>query len=257
MAEYQNLDLEVSDYIATIGLNRPPVNALSMGLYRDIASVFGEIAGRTDEIRVAILTGTGRCFCAGRDLKVAEVEPPETRSAAAKASYSAIFHSVVPVIAAINGPAMGAGFLSAMMTDFLIASERAEFGLPEIDAGLNMSIATLLRGFNQFQARYYGFTAERVGPEEMYRIGVVQKVVPHDELLTEARRIGAVLATKSPMALRAAKWSSIEIETMFQNFEQAYRAIESRVSMGLLNTEDRKEAGKAFAEKRAPVFKNR
>ena len=110
MAEYQNLDLEVSDYIATISLNRPPVNALSMGLYRDIASVFGEIAGRTDEIRVAILTGTGRCFCAGRDLKVAEVEPPETRLAAAKASYSAIFHSVVPVIAAINGPAMGAGF---------------------------------------------------------------------------------------------------------------------------------------------------
>lgn len=257
MAEYENLTLEISEYIATISLDRPPVNAISMGLYRDIAAVFAEIATLTDDVRVVILTGKGRCFCAGRDLKVSEVEPPETRSAAAKASYSAIFHSVVPVIAAINGPAMGAGFLSALMSDFLIASDRAEFGLPEIDAGLNMSIASLMRGFNQYQARYYGFTAERVGPEEMHRIGIVQKVVPHEELIPETRRIAAILAAKSPMAMRAAKWSSIEVETMFQNFEQAYRAIESRVSMGLLHTEDRREAGRAFAEKRDPVFKDR
>jgi enoyl-CoA hydratase len=256
MGEYENLKLTVNDGIATVLLDRPPVNAISTGLYIDIAAAFAEIGNRTDEIRVAILTGNGRCFCAGRDLKLTETEVWEARARRTRAAFSGIYHSAVPVIAAVNGPAMGAGFLMTVLSDIVIASEKAVFALPEIDAGLNMSISTLRRVFNEHQARYLAFTGERVSPDELYRLGVVNRVVPHEELIPEATRVAQVLAAKAPATLRAAKWSGNEVESLSANFEQAYRAIESRVSMSLFATKDRKEAGQAFAEKRAPVFEH-
>src|SRR5690348_15892015 len=109
MNEYENVTLKVENKIATISLNRPPVNALSIGLYRDIAAVFDEVNGMPD-VNVAILTGTGRCFCAGRDLKTAEVEDPKVRARHVKAGLAAVYYCEVPFIAAVNGPAMGAGF---------------------------------------------------------------------------------------------------------------------------------------------------
>jgi enoyl-CoA hydratase len=153
--------LDVENNIATVTLDRPPVNALSIGLYRDIASAFNEIDERTDEIRVAVLTGAGRAFCAGRDLKVAGTEDPEERAKWVKAALSSVYHCAVPVIGAVNGAAVGAGLVCAISCDFLIASDNAFFVMPEIDAGGNPSIATLLRGFNQFQARALAFLGER------------------------------------------------------------------------------------------------
>jgi enoyl-CoA hydratase len=259
MGDYENLNLKVHDYIATITLDRPPVNAISRGLYLDIAAVFGELAERTDDVRAAILTGAGRCFCAGRDLSNAEAEqiPWETRAKAARAAYQAIYHSVVPVIAAVNGPAIGAGFVISILCDFILASEKADFCMREIDVGLNMSVAALLRIFSQHQARRLAFTGEHVSPAEMHRLGAVSAVLAADDLMPEANRVAAVLAAKSPMALRAAKWSANEVELLVNDFEFAYRAIESRASLALFRTEDAKEAGRAFKEKRAPVFKNR
>ena len=145
MGEYENVKLTVQDGIATVLLDRPPVNAISTALYKDIAAVFAEIGDRTDEIRVAILTGNGRCFCAGRDLKLTETEPWEARARHTRAAFSAVYRSAVPVIAAVNGPAMGAGFIMTVLCDIVVAAENAVFCLPEIDAGLNMSIATLRR----------------------------------------------------------------------------------------------------------------
>jgi enoyl-CoA hydratase len=256
MADYDTVRLKVQDNIAVITLDRPPVNALSIGMYKDIAAVFSEINSRVDEIRVAILTGAGRCFCAGRDLKVAETEPPEVRSTYAKAGLGAIYHCAVPLIAAVNGPAMGAGFAFAALCDFVIAADSAVFAMPEIDANVNPSIATLLRGFNQYQARALAFTGERVSPAELQRIGMVRSVVPAADLMAEANKLAGVLAAKSPGALRAAKWSANEVELMLNDFEKAYRAVESRVSLNLIASDDHKEAAKAFAEKRDPKFGN-
>jgi enoyl-CoA hydratase len=129
--------------------------------------------------------------------------------------------------------------------------------MPEVDAGVNPSVATILRGFNQYQARALAFTGERVGPHDLMRMGMVRTVVSPEELIPEAEKLAAVLAAKSPLALQAAKWSANEVELLFTDFEQAYRAIESRVSAANLESEDRREAAKAFAEKRAPVFKGR
>jgi enoyl-CoA hydratase len=112
----------------------------------------------------------------------------------------------------------------------------------------------LLRGLNQYQARAMAFTGERVSAAEMQRLGVVRRVVPHEDLRMATSDLADVLAAKSPLALRAARWSANEVELMFDNFERAYRAIESRVSLQLLNSDDHKEASAAFAEKRAAVF---
>jgi enoyl-CoA hydratase len=257
LSDYENVKFQLARRTAIITMDRPPVNALSIGLYRDIEGAFKEVNARTDEIHAVILTGAGRCFCAGRDLKVAETEPPELRSAHVKAAMGALYHCSVPVIGAINGPAMGAGFALTALCDFVIASERAVFAMPEIDANVNPSVAMLLRGFGQYMARAMAFTGERYSGEDMQRMGLVRRVVTHDELLTTATELADVLAAKSPVALRAAKWSATEVELLFSDFELAYGSIESRVSISLLETSDHKEAARAFAEKRTPGFTGR
>lgn len=253
MSNREYVRLEVEESIAIVTLDRPPVNALSIELYRDIASVFEEINDRTDEIHVAILTGAGRAFCAGRDLKVAGTEDPDERAKWVKAALSSVYHCAVPVIGAVNGAAVGAGLVCAISCDFIVASENAFFAMPEIDAGGNPSIATVLRGFNQFQARGIAFLGERHTAEDFYRMGVVRKVLPPEELMPEAMRLAGILAAKSPLTLRMAKWSANEVEALFANFEQAYRAIESRVSAVTMKTEDSIEAAKNFADKRGPL----
>ena len=253
MPEYENVILEVADHIATVRLNRPPVNALSMGLYRDITAAFNDVNDMPD-VHVAILTGNGRCFCAGRDLKVAETENPKVRAKLVKAGLGAIYHCEVPVIAAVNGPAMGAGFCCAALCDFVLAAENAVFAMPEIDAAVNPSVATILRVFNQHQARGIAFTGERYTPQDMYRMGMVRKVVPADELMSEAMDLAGVLATKSPLAMRSAKWSANEAEGLLNNFEAVYRAVESRVSDTNMTSHDHQEAAKAFAEHRSAEF---
>jgi enoyl-CoA hydratase len=256
MGSYDNLHLDVSDYIATVRLDRPPVNALTTAFYREIERVFVEISDRIDDVRVAVLTGTGKYFCAGRDLKVADSEPQEKRNAAVRAAFGALYHCGVPVIAAVNGPALGAGLTAVMDCDIILASDNATFGLPEINAGLAGGMAATRRGFNQYQGRKLYFTGDQVSAQELYRIGVVDSVHSSDQLLPEAMKLATKLAAKSPLALRAAKWNANEVEKIL-DFEQAYRAIESRVTLGLAQTEDHKEAVRAFVEKRAPVFKGR
>lgn len=255
MGEYENVRIELDGRVAVITLDRPPVNALSMALYRDIAAVFGEVNDRTEEIGAVVLTGAGRCFCAGRDLKLAETDPPAVRAKAARASYSAIHHCAVPVIAAINGPAMGAGFMSALGADIIYSSESAVLGLPEIDAGLNVSLATMSRGYTNLQARRFAFTGERVGPEVLERIGVISRVLPPDRLMPESVELAHEIAKKDPAVVRAAKLSADDIERMWADYEYAYAAIEHRVNGELLNTADRIEAGRAFREKRKPQFR--
>jgi enoyl-CoA hydratase len=253
VTDYEFIDLDVQDGIALVRLNRPPVNALSIGLYHEIARVFGEVDDRADEVRVVVFTGAGKHFCGGRDLKTSASEDPEERARAVKAALGAIYHARVPVIGAVNGGAVGVGLICAILCDFLVASERAFFVMPEIDAGANPSVATALRGLNQFQARAMAFTGERYSPDEFYRMGVLRKVVPHDELMPEALRLAGLVAAKSPMAMQLAKWSANEVEALFADFEQAYRAIESRVSAVTLHTADAKAAAAAFADKRGPL----
>jgi enoyl-CoA hydratase len=245
VSNYTNLHLAIAERIAVVTLDRPPVNALSTDLYREISAVFGEINERVDEISAAVLTGAGRCFCAGRDLKLAETEPHEVRAAASRAGLSAIYHCAVPLISAVNGPAMGAGFAFALLSDFILASEQAVFAFPEIDANVNPSVAILLRGLNQFQARALAFTGERVDGTWLQRAGVVRSVVPAGDLLPEANKLATVLTTKRPSALRAAKWSATEVELALGDFEAIHRAIESPVSAAIRAEAEKEREGRS------------
>jgi enoyl-CoA hydratase len=252
VGHYEFLDLTVKNGMATVRLNRPPVNALNIETYLEIAGVFQEI-GQRDDVRVAIFTGAGRCFSAGRDIKVASTESQDARFQAIFDGTTALLHCAVPVIGAVNGPAVGAGFALVLYCDIILAADSAVFSWPEINLGLSGGMALTLRGLTTYQARKLCFTGDPVAGHDLHRMGVVDEVVPDDELMPKANELAAKLAAKAPTALRAAKRTANEVEKMI-DFELAFVAVESRVSRSLVETADHKEAVAAFQQRRARVF---
>lgn len=249
------LNYTVADRIATVMMDRPPVNALRTTDLFDIIEVFDEIDER-DDVTVTILTSSSeKVFCAGRDVKAASVEPVLTRSRAARQAFWAIYDCKAPVIAAINGAALGAGLAICCVCDILIASENAVFALPEIDVGALGGYKFVSRLLPEPKARKMLLTAERIDAREAYRLGMVDKVVStRAELMDEAQKIARTIASKSPIAVRMAKKSMIQTESL--NLKEGYR-IEQMFTYDLMKTEDAKEAAAAFVEKRAPRFKGR
>jgi enoyl-CoA hydratase len=257
VSDYSAIHFAVRDHVAEVRIDRPPANALNMQLYRELCDAFTEISESDPaEIRAAILTGTGKYFCAGRDMKTADKDPVEKRNAMNRAAHAAVYHCSVPLIAAVNGAALGGGLTFVLECDIIVASEKATFGLPEINVGLAGGLAATKRGLNVYQGRKLYFTGRPVDAAYMHRAGVVDTVTTADGLMDAAWDLALDIASNSPVALRAAKWSANEIEKIL-DYEQANRAIQSRVTLGLAATEDHKEAIRAFAEKRAPVFKGR
>lgn len=229
MTSYQTVRVDVANFVATVTMARPPVNALNLQLCRDIGAAFGDIRDAVDEIRVVVLTGEGTCFCAGRDTKVAGQEPKAERARALSGAMSSIYHTEVPVIAAVNGPAIGAGFRMALQCDLILATSGAVFSMPEVDLGLNPSIATMLRGLNQFQSREIAFTGRRYTAAELAAMGLMREVADLDELTVRVRSLATDLAAKSSAALRAAKWSANGVELLFNDFETVHRTVEARI----------------------------
>ncbi len=251
MKEYENLDVEVRDHVVTVKLNRPPANALSMELYADLRDVFTEI-NESDpfDVRVVILTGEGRFFCAGRDVKTAENDNKERRQAVNRSAHSALYNCVVPVIAAVNGIALGGGLTLVQECDIIIASRTATFGLPEVNIGLAGGLAGTKRGMNTYQARKLYFTGRTVDAAYFERLGVVDEVVEPEDLMDAAWALATELASKSPSALRTAKFIANEAEKIV-DYEQVNRAIQVKATLGLAGTPEQKEA---IREKRLPVF---
>jgi len=252
-----SLTVEKADRIARVTLDRAPVNALTLQLYADIADLFESTAG-WDDVNVVILSGAGtRAFCAGLDLKefmAATVEDDPKRGAVVRRTFSAVRNSAVPVIAAVNGPALGAGCVLASVCDMRIAAENATFGLPEINVGRCGGGAHLGRLVPQGALRRMFFTGRPIDAAEAFRIGLVDEVVPAEELHAAAGRLAAVIADKAPLGLRFGKQALNEIE--FMPVEDGY-AREQQYSTRLMATEDAREATRAVVEKRAPVFKGR
>jgi enoyl-CoA hydratase len=214
--------------IAEVVIDRPPVNALARDTYSRISEVFDSFADAYD-VRVVILTGAGtRAFCAGRDIKDLQVERSDEQLArvadpyhATREAFWSVRHCAVPVICAVNGPAVGAGVALVAVSDVAIAAESATFALTEIDVGVlgAASFAQWLVGPGK--ARRMFFTGERVPAEEIYRLGGLDKVVPLGELMTEARALASVIAGKSPVAIRIAKASVVRADSL--PLEAAYQ----------------------------------
>lgn len=252
------IKVEVTEHVATVVMDRPPVNAQNAQFRNEILEVFDSFNDRED-VRVAVLTGAGRIFCAGADIKErgSVIKAPgdyARHNRVAREYTNCIRECAVPVIAAVNGPALGAGFGLMAACDIMLASDNAVFGMPEIDVGLAGGAAMLTHLVGKSRGRRILFTGERIPAAEMYRLGVIEWCGPREALMDEALKLARTIASKSPLAMRLAKKAYNVCENMPQRdgyrFEQDY-------TVQLSQTEDAKEAQRAFAEKRKPVFKGR
>ncbi|GKX35653.1 MAG: enoyl-CoA hydratase [Rhizobiaceae bacterium MnEN-MB40S] len=258
LASLETVSVEIDDFVAVVTMDNPPVNAQNELTQDELVFAMDALSDR-DEVRSIVLTGKGKSFCAGVDIKAragkvwGEGERRRNQRSA-RESYHAIRECTKPVIGAINGHALGAGLAIVASCDVLVASERASLGLPEVSVGLMGGCRHAMQLFGRSRVRWMMLSGERVDGPELYRLGVVQACVSPEDLLATARNMAVKVAGFSPLATRLAKQSMNTIEHM--SLRDGYR-YEQEMTMQLGKSEDAREALKAFAEKRAPVFVGR
>ncbi len=193
--------------VATI--DRAPVNALSIALFAQVRGFFQTVADRKG-VRCVVLTGASGFFSAGADVKELSERTTESqlaRSVISRATFDAIRRCPAPVIAAVNGPAVGAGVVFASCCDLIIASERATFSLPEILVGVMGGTRYLARLVPDKVVRYLALTGRKVDARFLERFGAILEIVPHEDLRTHALAFAVDIAGKSPSAVRLMKES--------------------------------------------------
>jgi enoyl-CoA hydratase len=249
-----------TDGYALVTLNRPEaLNALNSALFRDLSD-FLDAVEHDDSVRCLILTGSGdKAFAAGADIKEMS---DQTYAQMYTGNFFALGHDRItrfrkPIIAAVNGFALGGGCELAMLCDFIVASEKAKFGQPEINLGVAPGIGgsqRLTRLVGKSKAMDMVLTARMMDAAEALASGLASRVVPHDTLLDEVRKIAAKIASQSPLAVMANKeMVNAALETTLTQGVQ----FERRLFHSLFAFEDQKEGMAAFVEKRKPVFTGR
>jgi enoyl-CoA hydratase/carnithine racemase len=258
MYEFTQLEVAVAGHIATLTLNSPPVNALTRILNDELTMALDQIS-ETDDIRVVVLTGAGKVFCAGADLKgrAENIKAPGDMMAHSRRTrecFHAIRECAKPVIVAINGAALGSGLAMVASSDILIASEKASLGMPEVDVGLLGGCRHAMRLLSHSKLRRMALTGYRLSGKEMYERGMVEACTTPEELMPVAMEIATAIASKSPVSTRMIKHTLNVIEDM--SLRDGYR-YEQDMTAAIGKTEDAKEAQLAFKEKRPAVFKGR
>ncbi len=257
---YATIIYAKKDHVAYITLNRPEVgNSINQQLAREMDNVCCRI-NQDDDIYVVVITGAGdRAFCGGSELErliQADNTVSYSPSTLAKMNVAAAVASIDrPVIAAINGDALGEGLELALSCDIRLASDKARFGLPQVTSGLipmNGGTQRLPRLVGKGKALELIMTAETIGAEEALEIGLVSKVVPQEKLVAEAETLALNMASKAPISLRYVK--EAVNKGMDLTLEQGLR-LEGDLYFLLHTTADRTEGIRAFLEKRPPQFK--
>ncbi len=253
---YKNIIVEVADKIATLKVNRPEVlNAVNTETILEIESAMKEFNDNKD-VRVIIITGEGKSFVSGSDIsRLAQMDSLAAReySQIGQRVLSFIENMEKPVIAAVNGYALGSGCEIAMACDIRIASEKAKFGQPEVKLGLipgHAGTQRLARLVGIGKAKELIFTGDLIDAQEAYNIGLVNKVVPAENLLEEARNMAKkMIENAGPNAVKIAK--TVLNRGIDANLQTA-NSYETEAFSILFSTEEAKEGMKAFLEKRKP-----
>jgi enoyl-CoA hydratase len=257
---YENLLIEHDAATLLVTINRPRVlNALNARTLTELGDAF-EAARSDDGVRVVILTGAGeKAFVAGADINelAAGVGAGPEIARRGQSVFNRIEQLGKPVIAAINGFALGGGCELALASTIRLAADTARLGQPEINLGLIPGYAgsqRLPRLVGRGRALELLLTGDQISAAEAWRIGLVNRVVPAAELMSTARDLAAVLASKPPIAVRATLDAVAHGTDMPLDAGQQYEAALFGL---LLSTEDMREGTRAFLEKRKPVFKGR
>jgi enoyl-CoA hydratase/carnithine racemase len=255
MNDLTQLDVRIDDFVATLTMNAPPVNALTRTLNDELTLALDRIS-EMDEVRAVVLTGAGKVFCAGADLKgrASVIKGPgdlPAHSRRTRECFHAIRECAKPVVVAINGAALGSGLAMVASSDVLIASEKASLGLPEVDVGLLGGCRHAMRLFSHSRLRRMALTGLRVDGAELLRLGIAEACTKPEDLMAVAMDIARTIASKSPVATRMGKHTLNVIETM--SLRDGYR-YEQDMTAVIGKTADAAEAQLAFKERRAPVF---
>jgi len=256
---YETIIYDVEDHIALIKLNRPDaLNALNDQLLTELVDAL-QTAQKNDKVRCIVITGSEKAFAAGADIKmmseknfvdvfVGDLFTPESEQ---------ILAIRKPIIAAVSGYALGGGCELAMMCDFIICSDTAKFGQPEINLGVMAGLGgtqRLTRAVGKSKAMDMNLTGRFMDAEEAERSGLVSRVVPAKKLMEEAMSAAGKIAEKSMISVMAVK------ESVNRSYEMTLREgllFERRVFHSLFATDDQTEGMNAFAEKREPQFRDK
>ena len=257
--EYEYLKVEKIDKIMIVTMNRPEVyNAIHYPMHHEMEMVWDEFSA-DNNLWVAILTGQGlKAFSAGNDLKYTAQGGKGSVGETGFAGLSSRFNLEKPIIAAVNGFAMGGGFETALACDLIIASQNAIFALPEVKVGFLAAaggIQRLIRQIGRGSAVEMLLTGRHVKAEEALSLGIVGEVVEQDKLMEVALKKAREIVSVSPSAIKATKrvMLSMDADANLQESLKYSRAVVDQ----LRKTEDFKEGVKAFVEKRNPEWKNK
>lgn len=252
----KHVKVEVDRGLAVVTLGRPPANAVSLEVYDELRRTFHRL-GEDPAMRVAVFTGAGRVFCGGNDVNdFVDLSFDEASEylARVRLTFAAMYDCAIPIVGAINGGAVGTGIVLASLCDVRVASERAKFALPEIDVGVLGGSRHVMRLAGQGMTRLMMYTGRRITAQEALRAGIVDQVVPDDQVFATAMGIAEDIATKSPPAIRLAKVGLNRSEWM--TLKEGYE-FECTLTAAVRNTPESKEGALAFLEKRAPSYANR
>ncbi|GAA5063233.1 enoyl-CoA hydratase [Erythrobacter westpacificensis] len=258
---YENILVEQRDAVTLVTLNRPQsLNALNSEVLRELGEVFAAYEADKSQ-RCLVITGSGdKAFAAGADIK--EMVEKETVDFYLEDFFSGWQRNVVhgtrkPWIAAVNGFALGGGCELALMADFIIASDKARFGQPEINLGVAPGMGgsqRLTRAVGKAKSMEMCLTGRMMDAAEAESAGLVARVVPHDEMLNDALKTAAAIASKPPMAALATKEM---VDAAFETTLELGLKHERRLFQILTASEDKVEGMKAFVEKREGQWKGR
>ena len=262
--EFTALKCEVSDSIATITLDRPEVlNAMNREMFEDLNNVFDAIASNL-EVRAVLITGAGRGFCSGADLRSLATEPDIAEPSVFK-SYMRIINELIlkmlrldrPIVAAVNGPAVGAGANIALASDIIFMAREAYLSQIFVKRGLVPDFGGLYllpRYVGISKAKELLFTGDKIDGEEAFRLGIANRVVPLDDLLPEAMKFAGKLASGPTVAIGLAKQG---IHRGLESGVDAVLEFEALAQSIIRTTDDAVEAISAFLDKRDPNFQGK